>query len=571
MRDPSLDISSCLLLRGLICGTLRDLCILSPSLRSLMKYSGKVPDGIAEQFIINNYCNMQKNILIFVVSYNAQRTIDEVLSRIPTSLFETDNYKCEVLVIDDCSKDATYDFTLSLQSRYHHLPLTVLQNPTTLGYGGNQKTGYQYAIENDFDIVVLLHGDGQYAPEELPRLLEPLVAGECDAVFGSRMLTRGSALRGGMPLYKYFGNQILTRMQNALIRSNLSEYHSGYRLYSVSALKRIPFDLNSSDFDFDTEIIIQLLASGAKIKELPIPTFYGDEVCHVNGFKYAAQILLTSIKYRLQSLSVFYDPKFDIISADSSNYQPKFNFPSSHRLGLDQVAMHKNVLVLGSGNWSLVGPLVKTGANIYVIDRAIDGETRLHCSGWIEGDLDELPIEKAFPNISFDLILCLDVLEHLRAPQQVVRSLCGKRHLSQAKIVISCPNVAFFPVRIMLFLGFFNQGKRGILDATHLKHFTYYSLQRFLKQYGFKLTSCCGVPAPYPLALGDDSKLAKALLFMNQWLIGLLPNLFSYQTFCICEVVPLPSQLLSMSLTHSEAYVKKLIANQSRIDSTADL
>src|SRR5438045_2211847 len=122
--------------------------------------------------------------------------------------------------------------------------------------------GVPLAIENGLDIVVLLHGDGQYAPEILPDIVEPLELDKCDAVFGSRMMEPGAARRGGMPLYKYLGNKVLTQFENAFLEMNLSEFHSGYRVYSVEALKRLPFEANSDDFPFDTQIIIQLKAAG---------------------------------------------------------------------------------------------------------------------------------------------------------------------------------------------------------------------------------------------------------------------------------------------------------------------
>ena len=112
--------------------------------------------------------------------------------------------------------------------------ITVLYNPVNQGYGGNQKIGYHYAIERGFDFVALLHGDGQYAPEFLPALIEPLLKGEADAVFGSRMMNKRDALKGGMPLYKFVGNRILTSIQNRVLGANLTEFHSGYRVYSVA-------------------------------------------------------------------------------------------------------------------------------------------------------------------------------------------------------------------------------------------------------------------------------------------------------------------------------------------------
>ena len=150
-------------------------------------------------------------------------------------------------------------------------------------------------------------------------LLEPLREGKAEAVMGSRMLTRMGALKGGMPLYKFAGNRILTWIENRLLRSNLSEFHSGYRLYAVRALEAIPFERNSNDFHFDTEIIIQLLIARFTLTELPIPTYYGDEVCHVNGLKYAWNVVGAVLKARLQELGLFYDRRFDCAPADAAS------------------------------------------------------------------------------------------------------------------------------------------------------------------------------------------------------------------------------------------------------------
>ena len=233
-------------------------------------------------------------LLIFIVAYYAESTLRWVLDRVPPSLFE--DFDCEILVIDDASKDRTFEVGSEYQREHASVRMTVLRNEYNQGYGGNQKVGYAYAISHGFDFVALVHGDGQYAPEELPRLLAPLTSGRADAVFGSRMLQAGQALKGGMPLYKYVGNRILTTVQNLLLGSKLSEFHSGYRVYSVSALTRIPFRLNSNDFHFDTEIIIQLMNAGAPIVELPIPTYYGDEICRVNGMKYAKDVVWATLQ-----------------------------------------------------------------------------------------------------------------------------------------------------------------------------------------------------------------------------------------------------------------------------------
>ncbi len=193
-----------------------------------------------------------KRLLIFVVAYNAETTIEKVLSRIPRRLHNQD---VEVLIIDDSSNDATFRNGVRYQQNHSAFKITILRTPENQGYGGNQKLGYRYAIDNNFDFVALVHGDGQYAPEKLPALLGPLIADEADAVFGSRMIDKAAARAGGMPFYKWIGNQILTAFQNRMLKTELSEFHSGYRLYSTRALAQIPFEKNTNDFHFDTEII----------------------------------------------------------------------------------------------------------------------------------------------------------------------------------------------------------------------------------------------------------------------------------------------------------------------------
>ena len=216
--------------------------------------------------------------------------------------------------------------------------MTVLRNEYNQGYGGNQKVGYAFAIREGFDFVAMMHGDGQYAPEELPKLVAPLRDGQADAVFGSRMMTRFGAIKGGMPLYKFVGNRILTRTQNLLLGTSLTEFHSGYRVYSVAALQKIPYRLNSNVFHFDTEIIIQLINAGQRIVELPIPTYYGDEICRVNGMKYAKDVLLATLRNVAHRAGLLYQRRFDPLGEqDNAHYDLKLGYASSHQFALDAI------------------------------------------------------------------------------------------------------------------------------------------------------------------------------------------------------------------------------------------
>jgi glycosyltransferase involved in cell wall biosynthesis len=233
---------------------------------------------------------------VLVVAYEASATLESVLNRIPhdfRSALHT------ILVCDDASSDDTFQVGMRVKESRPDLPLHVIRRPVNLGYGGNQKAGYRWMIDHGLDVVVLLHGDGQYAPEFLARMVEPIVEGRADVVFGSRMLERGAALRGGMPKYKYIGNKVLSFLQNRIAGVNLSEWHSGYRAYSVTSLARVGFELNADYYDFDTQIILQMIESGQRILEIPIPTFYGDELSRVNGIRYGWRILKHTLRWRL--------------------------------------------------------------------------------------------------------------------------------------------------------------------------------------------------------------------------------------------------------------------------------
>lgn len=246
---------------------------------------------------------------VLVVAYNAANTLARTIQRIPRPLMDRLE---EIFIFDDHSLDDTYERMREHLEREPMPKVKLFRNPKNLRYGGNQKRGYRYAIERGLDYVVLLHGDGQYKPEVMAQLLEPCERGEAEMVMGSRMMPGGQPLKGGMPLYKFVGNKILTGLENWILGMNLSEFHSGYRVYSCSALKRIPFELCSDDWHFDTEILIQFRARGFRIAERSIPTYYGDEICYVNGLSYAYHCLESAIGYRLHQWNWRKTPKFDL-------------------------------------------------------------------------------------------------------------------------------------------------------------------------------------------------------------------------------------------------------------------
>jgi len=491
----------------------------------------------------------RKRILIFIVAYHAEGAIHDVIQRIPASLAA---YDTEILVIDDSPRDPSRQARPVENAPF---PITVLYNPVSQGYGGSQKIGFHYAIKEGFDIVALLHGDGQYAPESLPDLLQPLLDGEADAVFGSRMMRRGDALPSGMPLYKVLGIKILTKLQNLLLGTAFSDAHSGYRLYSVEAIKKTPFERNTNEFHFDTEITIQLVRAGLRIKESPIPTYCGNEIRRINGLKYAAKVVKTTLLAALQDSGLLYERKYDV-SAGRMNplYQAKWGFESPHTLALARVRPASKVIDVGCASGYMARALKDKGCRVTGVDQfpPYDGSD---LQEFIQADLnaEQFPLDAG----AFHYILLLDVIEHLRSPEGLLDAMRNsRRQTEETRIIVSAPNVAFIVTRFMLLLGYFHYGSRGILDLTHTRLFTFATLRNSVEQAGYAIEEMRGVPAPFPLALGDNA-FARLLVRINSALIGISKSMFSYQLFLVARPLPSLEWLLERAVETSAAPSKQ--------------
>ena len=497
----------------------------------------------------------EKNkVLIFVVCYNAEHTIEPVLDRIPQSVWENEKYQTEVLIIDDQSPDKTFEKAHQYSTLHPNRRITVLYNPQNQGYGGNQKIGYCYAIKNNFDAVVLLHGDGQYAPEYLEQMILPILNNDADVVFGSRMLNRLDALKGKMPLYKWFGNQILTFIQNKILKSNLSEFHSGYRAYSIKTLSDIPFEFNSNYFDFDTDIIIQLVDTKKRINEISIPTFYGDEICRVNGTKYAFKIVKSCVLSRFNKLGIYYAPKFDY-EKENTHYESKFGYASSQQFALDSVAENSTVIDLGCGPGFMTDKLKGKNAKVISIDLYINQSVRQNSYKTIEANIEKYDFSDDFGKVNH--ILVLDVIEHLKSPEKFLQKIRKRFSKDNPKITITTGNIAFLPVRLGLLMGGFNYGKRGILDLDHSRLFTLNSLVRTLEMNGFEIIKKRGIPAPFPLAVGRG-KLANLMLWLNKLFICISKSLFAYQIAVIAKPLPTLEHLLDDAKTARDEKIQEL-------------
>jgi 2-polyprenyl-3-methyl-5-hydroxy-6-metoxy-1,4-benzoquinol methylase len=467
-----------------------------------------------------------KRIGVLVVAYNAATTLAKTLDRIPD---EVRGDIEEVVVSDDHSQDSTYLVGLGYQQT-SDLPITLIRQPKNLGYGGNQKAGYNLAIEHGLDIVVMLHGDGQYAPESMPDLLAPLLAGDADAVFGSRIMIKGAARRGGMPLYKYVGNRILSTFENAALGTDLTEFHSGYRAYSVDALKKIPFEQNTDGFNFDTQIIIQLHDAGMRIAEVPIPTYYGDEICYVDGMGYAADVTKDVVAYRLQKAGFGDGSRISL----TEEYQLKPSEDSSHGRISTLLAARPpaKILDLGCSSGLLAERLQGMGHHVTGVDVHEFPEVAERMSAFYTADLSQgIPPEVG---TGFDLILMADVLEHLGKPEDLLRQ-CRDLLTPEGSVMLCVPNIGHWYPRTRATLGVFDYDQRGILDATHLRFFTRRSIRRLVERSGYSVRRMEPVGLPLD-ALGVDGTPARMARLLDQFLVTVWPTLFGYQF--ILEATP---------------------------------
>ena len=242
----------------------------------------------------------ETKIVIVLPAYNAARTLNRTLDEIPQA------FRKHIILVDDASQDNTVE--LAMQAG-----LQVFRHDKNRGYGGNQKTCYQKALEAGADIVVMLHPDHQYDAVVIPDLVWPIIKGKADAVFGSRMLG-GLPLEGGMPFWKYIANVILTALANIVFRRYLTEIHSGFRAYSRKYLQTVRYEENSDDFVFDTEIIAQGMSCNLTFQEVPIVTRYFPEASSINlrrSIMYGLGILGVLARYELHKSELYRFRQFE--------------------------------------------------------------------------------------------------------------------------------------------------------------------------------------------------------------------------------------------------------------------
>lgn len=230
-------------------------------------------------------------IIVIMPAYNAEKMLEKTFRDIPREQVS------EIILGDDCSTDRTVEIAQSLG-------INVLKTPRNLGYGGNQKMLYREALAKGAEVIVMLHPDWQYDATKIPEMIKPIVEGSKEVMLGSRILSGA----GGMPFYKYISNRFLTGVENLVLGLKLSEYHTGFRAFSRKVLQTIPFELNSNDFVFDTEVLAEIASRNFRVGEIPVPCRYFSEASEINWFRstiYGMQTLWVCLKFMIYKTGLF--------------------------------------------------------------------------------------------------------------------------------------------------------------------------------------------------------------------------------------------------------------------------
>jgi 2-polyprenyl-3-methyl-5-hydroxy-6-metoxy-1,4-benzoquinol methylase len=327
-----------------------------------------------------------------------------------------------------------------------------------------------------------------------------------------------------MPLYKWLGNRVLTRAENKLLGTRLTEFHSGYRAYSVNALKALPLTHNHDGFDFDTQIIVQMIHAKMRIKEIPIPTYYGDEICYVNGMAYAKDVVKDVVEYKLAAKG-FGTPDW---VPSPNEYEFKDGDGTSHAEILAMMAKlpPSRVLDLGCSGGLLAERARAIGHTVVGVDFYEIPGVRDRVDEFYQADLsDGIPPEVGD---GFDVIIAGDVIEHLAKPGKALAEM-RQALRPGGQIMLSVPNFGHWYPRGRTTLGVFGYDRRGILDETHLRFFTRATLRRLVRNCGFDILEERSTGLPLGTIAENDGWQLKGIRAFDSAMVKLRPTLFGYQ------------------------------------------
>ncbi len=489
--------------------------------------------------------------LVLIVADDTGQDLEAVLSRMVEK--RANNPRWHFLCVDGGSANESARAAARWLQANRVDNADVLRSPLKQGPGGCQKLGFRYAIEAGFDFVIKPGADGRDTPELLPRCLEALEQEHASVIVGSatghrtqsRHIDEASspeARRFRMPA----GRRMLNRLQGLIAGHRLSDYQCDFRAYTSAFLRSIPFEINTNDLHFDTEILLQALNVGAGIEELDLPLRRRGETDRGRGYKYAIDVIRATVVYRMHHFGMFCSLKHRHLG--SERYRDKTWIPySSHARALEVVrrVAPRSLVDIGCGPGHVARLIEEMGVRVTGIDRELPLPHSL--TGFHQWDLEKTPLP--VDALAFEMVLMLDIIEHLANPEDFLVALrnVSERAASEepARVVITTPNIAFASIRLNLLLGRFNYAERGILDITHKRLFTRRSLITALEDCGYQVEQLAGIGAPFDAVMGG--RLGRFLGIVSGALADLWPSLFAFQFLVVCRPLPGVRQLLSES------------------------
>jgi 2-polyprenyl-3-methyl-5-hydroxy-6-metoxy-1,4-benzoquinol methylase len=483
--------------------------------------------------------------LILILTRDAEGEAVELLSALGTRY--GDDPETDILLIDDASADGTAGKARALLDERGWRNVTVLQNRHPQGHGGNQKVGCRYALLHGYDVVAILPAVRESNLGALAALVDRMRDDpQLDCVLGLATIRRS--------WWRDRRGRFQSALQSRLAGVSLRGWRAQYRVYRCQALERIAFELGTNDEHFDTEILLQLLDRNGRVLEV--------EIAATEGARRPAQArnaLKATLKYRLQRYNLFYDVRYHpevfrgASASAASVYAEKLGEDTPHSFVLsatDLVGPGARVIDLGCATGYVARALsTDRGCRVLGVDQLPPAAVRASSFEYRSLDLerDTELLNEALEGRPLDAVLMLDVLEHLLSPERTLLNLASRRFAAPPLCLFSTGNVAFFVIRIMLLLGFFNYGQKGILDVTHRRLFSLRTFRNLLEQTGFVIRRRVLFPVPFR-ALGFPPGVAATLARANRWLLRFFPSLFAYQVLFVATPLQRPEAVLEETL-----------------------
>jgi 2-polyprenyl-3-methyl-5-hydroxy-6-metoxy-1,4-benzoquinol methylase len=417
--------------------------------------------------------------------------------------------------------------------------LQIHRLPRDAGYGGARKAAFEYALLKGFDHVVMMRGDGQHPPEALPALIHPILFDPERMVFAYRRHRVSRVPVSWRLIPNLIAHVLATGFQNRLLGLRLRDYHSGYRLYTMAAIARLPFQLDADDHRFDMQLIIQCRVLGVPVTEVLVGPIWREYPTNAAGLGEVLRACRCSVDYRLHQLHAFRLGQYFV--DEDVRYTLKRSATGSHMQIVGAIESGSSVLDLGCSQGLLARPLQEKGVRVTGVDIAPPERLAAELEAYFQRDLDlplDLPLGRAF-----DYVVVSDVIEHLRNRTQLLRG--ARRYLKEGgRLIVSTPNIALWFYRLSLLAGRFEYGPRGVLDETHVHLFTRATFRREVEKAGFFVLQERVTALPFEIVFESTgrSRLVGGLSRFYHALARLWPSMFAYQHIIEAEITTLDAE-----------------------------